>query len=189
VTSPHLSSLPFLDVDASRGKRTTQHDLNSPADAETLGALVRDTDVFLQALSSAWARRTWVRPRGLRGASSGNRARAYHGLLAWRAWQDIKSVGFLPLRPLHFPENERRWTNDSSTRSCRCTARSNVQGADAYADYVRETSGEDEAAKLPPYRTLPMQALDHAAGYLLAFDIAAALCKTVTVSSHTNLHP
>jgi hypothetical protein len=59
-----------------------------------------------------------------------------------------------------------------------------VREAEAYADYVRETSGEEEAAKLPPYRTLPMQALDHAAGYLLAFGIAAALCKTVTVSCH-----
>ena len=57
-----------------------------------------------------------------------------------------------------------------------------MQEAEAYAEYVRETSGEEEAAKLPPYRTLPMQALDHAAGYLLAFGIAAALCKTVTVS-------
>ena len=45
-----------------------------------------------------------------------------------------------------------------------------------------ETSGEEEAAKLPPYRTLPIQALDHTAGYLLAFGIAVALCKTVTVS-------
>ena len=53
--------------------------------------------------------------------------------------------------------------------------------AEAYADYIRETVGEEEAAKLPPYRALPMQALDHAAGYLLAFGIAAALCKTVTV--------
>ncbi len=53
--------------------------------------------------------------------------------------------------------------------------------AEAYADYIRETAGEEEAAKLPPYRALPMQALDHAAGYLLAFGIAAALCKTVTV--------
>ena len=59
----------------------------------------------------------------------------------------------------------------------------NVQEAEAYADYVRETSGEEEVAELPPYRTLPMQALDHAAGYLLAFGIAAALCKTVTVSN------
>ena len=55
----------------------------------------------------------------------------------------------------------------------------NVQEAEAYAEYVRETSGE-EATKLPPYHMLPMQALDH--GYLLVFGIAAALCKTVTVS-------
>ena len=42
----------------------------------------------------------------------------------------------------------------------------------------------------PPYRALPMQALDHAAGYLLAFGIAAALCKTVTVSfPHANQKP
>jgi hypothetical protein len=33
-----------------------------------------------------------------------------------------------------------------------------------------------------------MRALDHAAGYLLAFGIAAALCKTVTVSSYTHEH-
>jgi len=62
-----------------------------------------------------------------------------------------------------------------------------VQEAEAYAEYIRETEGEEVAAKLPPYRAMPMQALDHAAGYLLAFGIAAALCKTVTVriSSHT----
>jgi hypothetical protein len=57
----------------------------------------------------------------------------------------------------------------------------NVQEAEAYAEYVRATRGEDEAETLPPYRALPMQALDHAAGHLLAFGIAAALCKTVTV--------
>jgi hypothetical protein len=67
-----------------------------------------------------------------------------------------------------------------------------VQEAEAYADYIRETCGEEEAASLPPYRALPMQALDHAAGYLLAFGIAAALCKTVTVRinnipNHTSL--
>lgn len=56
-----------------------------------------------------------------------------------------------------------------------------MQEGEAYADYVREVAGEEQAAKLPPYRALPMQVLDHAAGYLLAFGIAAALCKTVTV--------
>ena len=60
----------------------------------------------------------------------------------------------------------------------------NVQEAEAYAEYVRATRGEDEARALPPYRALPMQALDHAAGHLLAFGIAAALCKTVTVRFH-----
>ena len=33
---------------------------------------------------------------------------------------------------------------------------------------------------LPP-KALPMQALDHAAGYMLAFGIQAALCRTITV--------
>ena len=61
----------------------------------------------------------------------------------------------------------------------------NVQEVEAYADYVREASGEEEAAKLPPYRALPMQALDHAVGYPLAFGIAAALCRTVTVSARS----
>ena len=68
----------------------------------------------------------------------------------------------------------------------------NVQEAEAYADYVRETEGEEAVAELPPYRAMPMQALDHAAGYLLAFGVAAALCKTVTVriSSHLiSSHP
>lgn len=64
----------------------------------------------------------------------------------------------------------------------------NVHEAEAYAEYVRETSGDEEAAKLPPYRTLPMQALDHAAGYLLAFGIAAALCKTVTEGGSWRVH-
>ena len=63
VTSPHLPSLPFLDVDTSRGKRTTRLDLNGPADAETLRALV-----FLQA----------YRPHGLasRGFGPEDYARA-----------------------------------------------------------------------------------------------------------------
>ena len=61
-----------------------------------------------------------------------------------------------------------------------------VQETEAYAEHVRERSGEEEAAKLPPYRALPMQALDHTAGYLPASGIAAALCKTATVSAHAH---
>ncbi len=49
VTSPKLPDLPFIDADTSRGKRTTQLDLTSEADPDTLTSLARDADVFLQA--------------------------------------------------------------------------------------------------------------------------------------------
>lgn len=47
----------------------------------------------------------------------------------------------------------------------------------AYAAFKEANDGD---TRLAP-RAFPMQALDHAAGYLLAFGINAALCKTVTV--------
>lgn len=50
----------------------------------------------------------------------------------------------------------------------------NVAEGEAYAAFVGDGSK-------PTPRALPMQALDHAAGYLLAFGINAALCKTITV--------
>ena len=49
VTSPNLPALPMIDLDTSRGKRTTQLDLNNSTDSECLRSLVKDADVFLQA--------------------------------------------------------------------------------------------------------------------------------------------
>ena len=49
ITSPQLPALPNLDVDTSRGKRTTQLDLTSPADHQKLAELLKGADVFLQA--------------------------------------------------------------------------------------------------------------------------------------------
>lgn len=49
ITSPKLPALPNLDVDTSRGKRTTQLDLNDTADHEKFTSLAKDADVFLQA--------------------------------------------------------------------------------------------------------------------------------------------
>ena len=49
ITSPNLPALPMLDVDTSRGKRTTQLDLNDRADRETFASLIKDTDVVLQS--------------------------------------------------------------------------------------------------------------------------------------------
>jgi hypothetical protein len=51
-----------------------------------------------------------------------------------------------------------------------------VAESQAFAAYTGKISGD-----LPP-KPFPMQALDHAAGYLLTFGINAALCKTITVS-------
>lgn len=52
----------------------------------------------------------------------------------------------------------------------------NVAEAEAYEAFL----GNENTDLLHP-RPLPLQALDHAAGYLLAFGINAALCRTVTV--------
>lgn len=65
----------------------------------------------------------------------------------------------------------------------------NVAESEAYREY-RQLHGEDPGPFEP--RPLPMQALDHAAGYLLAFGVNAALCKTVTVcptDPQKNTHP
>lgn len=61
ITSPKLPALPNLDVDTSRGKRTTQLDVNDPVDHQKLARLVKDADVFLQA----------YRPGGLAGKGFG----------------------------------------------------------------------------------------------------------------------
>lgn len=49
VTSPNLPDLPSSDRDVSRGKRTVQLDLDVPADNESLKALMKDADVFIQS--------------------------------------------------------------------------------------------------------------------------------------------
>jgi crotonobetainyl-CoA:carnitine CoA-transferase CaiB-like acyl-CoA transferase len=92
VTSPRLPSLPFLDVETSRGKRTTQLDLDAPADAGKLRTLVSDADVFVQS----------YRPGGLveRGfgpeACAAMRPGIVHASLSAFSpggpWQDVKSV-------------------------------------------------------------------------------------------------
>lgn len=93
VTSPNLPSLPLLDIETSRGKRTTQLDLNVPSDAAKLRALVSGgADVFLQS----------YRPGGLaaRGfspeACAAMRPGIVHASIAAFSpggpWQDVKSV-------------------------------------------------------------------------------------------------
>ncbi|KAH9956326.1 CoA-transferase family III domain-containing protein [Lactifluus volemus] len=166
VTSPHLPSLPFLDVETSRGKRTTQLDLDVPADAEKLRELLRDADVFLQSYRPGGLAERGFGPEACAAMRPGIVHASLSAFSPGGPWMDVKSFDSLVQTLGGF----------------------NVQEAEAYADYIRETCGEEEAATLPPYRALPMQALDHAAGYLLAFGIAAALCKTVTEGGSWRVH-
>ncbi|KAF8208643.1 CoA-transferase family III domain-containing protein [Mycena galopus ATCC 62051] len=150
ITSPRLPNQPTLDVETSRGKRTTQLDLTLSAHHEKLKYLASTADVFLQA----------YRPGGLeaKGFGAGELASLRPGIVtanltAW-GWQG--------------PWKDRRGF-DSLVQTA---TGFNVSEADAYTQSTGEGS-------LQP-RPLPMQALDHAAGYLLAFGINAALCKTIT---------
>ncbi|KAI0351418.1 CoA-transferase family III [Trametes cingulata] len=153
ITSPKLPALPSLDLDTSRGKRTTQLDLNEATDRETFAALVKDTDVFLQA----------YRPGGL--AAKGFGVEEVVNMRPGVVYASLRAYGW-----------DGPWKDRRGFDSLVQTATGfNVAEAEAYAAYT----GEAGPRPLPP-RPLPMQALDHAAGYMLAFGIQAALCKTIT---------
>ncbi|KAI0762004.1 CoA-transferase family III domain-containing protein [Trametes elegans] len=151
VTSPKLPDLPNLDVDTSRGKRTTQLDLAEAGDHERFASLVEDADVFLQA----------YHPGGLasKGFGVADVAKMRPGIV----YASLCAYGW------EGPWKERRGF-DSLVQTA---TGFNVAESEAFATY----NGSD--APLTP-KPLPLQALDHAAGYMLAFGIQAALCKTIT---------
>ncbi|CAK5284376.1 unnamed protein product [Mycena citricolor] len=149
VTSPHLPDLPTLDVDTSRGKRTTQLDLNLEADRGKLKSLAADSDVFLQA----------YRPGGLEAKGFG-------------------ADNLAELRPGIVIANLRAWGWDGPWKDRRAFD-SLVQTATGFNETEGACFAEYSKSAFKP-RPLPVQALDHAAGYLLAFGINAALCKTMT---------
>ncbi|GJE97680.1 CoA-transferase family III [Phanerochaete sordida] len=153
VTSPYLPALPALDIDTSRGKRTTQLDLTDPADRATLRELLGGADVFLQA----------YRPGGL--AAKGFAVRDVAAARPGIVYASLNAYGW-----------DGPWRDRRGFDSLVQTATGfNAAEAAAYAAH----SGEGGARPLPP-RPFPMQAIDHAAGYLLAFGIHAALCRTIT---------
>ncbi|KAH8114587.1 CoA-transferase family III [Phellopilus nigrolimitatus] len=152
VTSPNLPALPFLDKDTSRGKRTTQLDLTSDTDRLTLEDLAKETDVFLQA----------YRPGGLREKGFGveDLAKMRPGIV----YASLSAYGW------EGPWKDRRGFD------------SLVQNATGFgfaeAEAFRSFRGQSDEVTSP--KALPCQAIDHAAGYLLAFGIITALCKTIT---------
>ncbi|KAJ7644377.1 CoA-transferase family III domain-containing protein [Roridomyces roridus] len=152
LTSPHLPALPTLDIDTSRLKRTAQLDLTSPAAREKLRALASSADVFLQA----------YRPGGL-------------------AEKGFGATDLAALRPGIVVANLTAWGWDGPWKDRRGFD-SLVQTATGFNAAEGEAYHRFHAEKDRPVapRPLPMQALDHAAAYFLAFGVNAALCKTVT---------
>ncbi|KAF5360363.1 hypothetical protein D9756_004621 [Leucocoprinus leucothites] len=155
ITSPKLPALPGLDVDTSRGKRTTQLDLTQSNDRDTLKHLVSEADVFLQA----------YRPGGLaaKGFSAEELNKMKPGIIsanlcAWGwegVWKDRRGFDSLVQTGTGFNHAE----------------------AQAYHEYSHPS--ESIPHPLPP-RPFPYQVLDYAGGYLLAFGIITALCKSIT---------
>ncbi|KAF8650343.1 hypothetical protein AX16_005284 [Volvariella volvacea WC 439] len=153
VTSPNLPSLPLLDAETSLGKRTTQLDLTSVHDRKKLEDLIRDADVFLQA----------YRPGGLQSKGFGPEelAKIRPGIVS----ANLTAWGW-----------DGPWKDRRGFDSLVQTATGlNVAEGEAYAHYQQLHGNSSD----PKPRPLPMQALDHAAGYLLASGVNAALCKTI----------
>lgn len=174
MTSPNLPSLPNLDPDTSRGKRTTQLDLTSQEDLNTLLSLIKEGDVFLQA----------YRPNGLeeKGCGPSDLAAIRQGIIcanlrAWGwdgPWKDRRGVSIFyiyVIRPnkLFIPQFDSLVQTATGFNHDESVAFSSFKGT------VEETA-------VP--KPFPVQALDHAAGYLLTFGILSAFCKSITVRNH-----
>lgn len=153
VTSPKLPDLPVFDIDTSRGKRTTQLDLTQAPQYDCLNELVKDADVFLQA----------YRPGGLQEKGFGPQelAKVRPGIVC----ANLTAYGW-----------EGPWKHKRGFDSLVQTATGfNWAEAEAFAKF----NGQPVMDKPEP-RALPVQALDHVAGYFLAFGIQAAIAKTIT---------
>jgi crotonobetainyl-CoA:carnitine CoA-transferase CaiB-like acyl-CoA transferase len=141
VTGPHLPAIAPLVIDTGRGKRSTHIDLRDEVGRETLKALARDADVFVQG----------YRPGGLsaRGFSPEGLARERPGIVC----ASLSAYGHAG------PWVARRGFD------------SLVQTASGF------NVAEAQAAGVEEPKPLPAQALDHAAGYLLAFGVQMALLR------------
>lgn len=159
ITSPKLPDLPALDRNLARGKRTIQLDLNDETDRDTLRSLVREADVFLQG----------YRPSSL--AAKG------FGPSELQAMRPGIIVANLSAFGPEGPWAERRGF-DSLVQTC---SGMNVSEAERFYSITNDgNSSKNDDGALPPLspaKPLPCQALDHAAGYLLATGIAAAVYR------------
>ncbi|KZV92581.1 putative CoA-transferase family III, CaiB/BaiF family [Exidia glandulosa HHB12029] len=151
VTSPNLPDLPGLDVDTSRGKRTTQLDLTHEDDLDRLRTLASEADVFLQSYRADALADKGLSPTDLAALKPGI------------VYAHLNAYGW------HGPWRTRRGF-DSLVQTA---SGFNLAEAHAFAS-------EDQSPDALEPRPLPFQALDHVAGYMLALGTSAALCRRIT---------
>lgn len=157
LSSPRLPNLPILEADTMRGKRSEWLDLDDTGGKDKLGAFIERSDVLLQS----------YRPGGLasRGFSVNEVLQqkpsliyaslsAYGGQAQGAPWSDVR--GF-----------------DSLIQNA--TGINHSEGM-AFQQY-KDRGQAHEANVEPEPKPLPVQALDHAAGYLLALGILSARCR------------
>jgi crotonobetainyl-CoA:carnitine CoA-transferase CaiB-like acyl-CoA transferase len=144
VTAEHLPQMMPLVMDNGRGKLSTFIDLRQPNGCETLEALARDADIFVQG----------YRPGAVKGNGFGpdELARLCPGII----YVSLCAYG-----------HEGPWANRRGFDSL-------VQNANGI------NHAEAEAAGAQQPKPLPCQALDHAAGYLMAFGAMSALARRTT---------
>lgn len=147
VTSPTLPSLPNLDYDLGRGKRTVALDLKNGDDKNKLLELLRTADVFVQGF----------RPGALANEPYG-----------------LSTEKLLEINPQLIVANLSAWGPRGPWKGRRGFD-SLVQTATGMNASEAEHAGQGEPAK-----AMPCQALDHAAGYMLAAAIMAAVYKRAT---------
>ncbi|KAF5315055.1 hypothetical protein D9619_007335 [Psilocybe cf. subviscida] len=173
VTSPSFPDLPLLDVETSLGKRTVQIDVEQSDGRQTLTALARDADVFLQA----------YRPGALQGKGFGVgdvvRMKMDAAGVGKGKQEGILSGGIV-YASLSAWGWDGPWAGRRGFDSLVQTATGfNYDEGAVFMYYHNQNNAQGiERDGIVP-RPLPMQALDHAAGYFLAFGVHVALIKAL----------
>ncbi|KAH7334243.1 CoA-transferase family III domain-containing protein [Rhizoctonia solani] len=157
VTSPNLPDLPALDIDTSRGKRTVQLDLDNESDLAIFRELLKDADVLLQSYRPGALARRGFGPEAL--------AREYPGIIT----ANLSAYG-----------TDGPWGGRRGFDSL-------VQAATGFNVTEASVFNSLHTDNQSPIRALPVQALDHAAGHLLALGINAALARRIKEGGSWNV--
>jgi crotonobetainyl-CoA:carnitine CoA-transferase CaiB-like acyl-CoA transferase len=173
ISSPNLPSIPSLVVDTGRGKRPAFLDLDTPAGRDTLAGLAASADVFIQG----------YRPGGLaaRGADPLDLAHQNPGLIA----VSLSAFGHVGpwsnRRGFDSLTQNANGINVAEARAASVYARSGLPAAEPGSRRAgSEGANIDSPAGALRPKELPAQALDHGAGYLLAFGAMIALHRRAT---------